>query len=273
MNISFSSQNQINSTSNHNFKISSTQNSTNNNDSKSITQQNKAIEDLMKQKEVINKNKKDYMEKALDKGYDPSSIKDQLKDFDKQIQDIDKQISQLKIEDQSKALSNNEEDSDNATSKNTSKDNSVDNATGNNSGEQIKSLFEVYGSMSTTNFLFHQRNNLQISANVSEADVKDDKRLNLSSKEDERLLEKAKDGIDDVNKRLSHALKETHDKINNSRKSKASAKNETSAKDQINENTEETKLNTTNAASVILSYADNANYKEKSDIGNVSTKI
>lgn len=61
------------------------------------------IESLMKQRESVQQMKSDLSERTLENGGDLSSIKEQLKDFEKQIAEIDAQIAEQQMEEQKKA--------------------------------------------------------------------------------------------------------------------------------------------------------------------------
>lgn len=68
---------------------------------------NPIIESLMKQRESIEKMKNDLTDRTLNKGEDISMIKEQLKEFEKQISDIDKKIAEEQINQRNNALGKN----------------------------------------------------------------------------------------------------------------------------------------------------------------------
>ncbi|OEC00449.1 hypothetical protein GY31_19215 [Lysinibacillus sphaericus] len=68
------------------------------------------IESLMKQRESIQQMKSDLSERTLENGGDLSSIKEQLKDFEKQIAEIDAQIAEQQMEEQKKATNQKDQE-------------------------------------------------------------------------------------------------------------------------------------------------------------------
>ncbi|WP_337982542.1 hypothetical protein [Lysinibacillus sp. C5.1] len=68
------------------------------------------IESLMKQRESVQQMKSDLSERTLENGGDLSSIKEQLKDFEKQIAEIDAQIAEQQMEEQKKATNQNDQE-------------------------------------------------------------------------------------------------------------------------------------------------------------------
>jgi len=68
------------------------------------------IESLMKQRESIQQMKSDLSERTLENGGELSSIKEQLKDFEKQIAEIDAQIAEQQMEEQKKATNQKDQE-------------------------------------------------------------------------------------------------------------------------------------------------------------------
>lgn len=68
------------------------------------------IESLMKQRESVQQMKSDLSERTLENGGDLSSIKEQLKDFEKQIAEIDAQIAEQQMEEQKKATNQKDQE-------------------------------------------------------------------------------------------------------------------------------------------------------------------
>ncbi len=61
---------------------------------------NSLVDSLMKQRENLLDMKSNLTERALEKGEDPSSLQEQMKEFEKQLADIDAQIAQAQKEKQ-----------------------------------------------------------------------------------------------------------------------------------------------------------------------------
>lgn len=70
---------------------------------------NSLIDNLMKQRESLIEMKSKLTERTLDQGGALSNIKEQLKEFDKQIAEIDAQIAQQQIDERNKALGRDKE--------------------------------------------------------------------------------------------------------------------------------------------------------------------
>lgn len=77
---------------------------------KAKSSKNPIIDDLMKQRDSIEKMKNDLTDRTLEKGEDISTIKEKLKDFDKQIAEIDKKIGEEQINQRNNALGKNKND-------------------------------------------------------------------------------------------------------------------------------------------------------------------
>lgn len=63
----------------------------------------------MKQKEKLQENKNNLIERTLDKGEDISSIKNELKDFDERIRKLDELMNQHLLDERNKTLGKDEE--------------------------------------------------------------------------------------------------------------------------------------------------------------------
>ncbi|RAV22982.1 hypothetical protein [Paenibacillus contaminans] len=70
---------------------------------------NGIMESLMKQKEKLQENKNNLIERTLDKGDDISTIKNELKDFDERIRKLDELMNQHLLDERNKTLGKDED--------------------------------------------------------------------------------------------------------------------------------------------------------------------
>lgn len=116
MNVAFSTQQNVNSTNTNNYandkpskneQKCNNKNKINTNTNTSLAGKSKAsrlVANLMKQKENLADSKNSLIERTLKNGDSQSSIKDLVKDIDKQIEAIDGEISKLQMDDVRKSL-------------------------------------------------------------------------------------------------------------------------------------------------------------------------
>lgn len=174
---------------------------------------NSLLENLIKQKEKLMERKTSIVEKSLEKGEDPNTIKEKLKDIEEQLEEIDKKISEIQLEEQRKSLGIKDDDKKTEKSKkvenNSSKETNMD--------KSLKNVLHLSNGLKKAKATSSQRNIMVSNAKKLESEIEDDKRLgvygNIEVKRDE--LSKLKDNIKNINNKLNNHLKDMNNKTNN----------------------------------------------------------
>ena len=175
---------------------------------------NSLLENLIKQKEKLMERKTSIVEKSLEKGEDPNTIKEKLKDIEEQIEEIDKKVSEIQLEEQRKSMGikNNDKKTEKSTkleNNSSSKETNMD--------KSLKNVLHLSNGLKKAKATSSQRNIMSINARKLEAEIEDDKRLgvygNIELKRDE--LSKLKDNIKNINKKLNNHLKDMNNNTNN----------------------------------------------------------
>lgn len=175
---------------------------------------NSLLENLIKQKEKLMERKTSIVEKSLEKGEDPNTIKEKLKDIEDQIQEIDKKVSEIQLEEQRKSIGIKDND------KKTEKSKKVENNSSSketNMDKSLKNVLHLSNGLKKAKATSSQRNIMVSNARKLEDEIEDDKRLgvygNIEIKRDE--LSKLKNNIKNINKKFNNHLKDMNNKANN----------------------------------------------------------
>lgn len=146
------------------------------------------IESLMKQRENILEQKNKLTERALDKGNDLSSLKEQMKALEKQISDIDAQIAQ----EQKGKLENKTAESKESAPKTTE-----------------ESIFSKADSLEQTKTLSRMGRTLSREKVSLESEMKIDAKRGVHSEFKSNRLEKLKEQMTNVQGSLAESVKQT----------------------------------------------------------------
>lgn len=228
---------------------------------------NSMLKSLMEQKINLIDSKNKFMEKAVKNGDDPLSIKEKIKGMDKQIKEINKQISKIQLEEQRKAIGNEDKIKKSKSSKQTSNDVSPNEAQTDCSMESILSLS---CDLRKTKELSHQRNKMAGDARVLAAEIKVDEGRGIDPVAKRKQLDKMKDNVENITEKLGEYSKDVNTKVNNNTQSNVSnnvvdkneQKKDVGSRGNV-ENLVELLINQQQASQSIKHYKDNINYEAK----------
>ncbi|WP_341323691.1 hypothetical protein NSQ62_09540 [Solibacillus sp. FSL H8-0523] len=178
-------------------------------------QKNALMDSLMKQRESIQEMKSSLTERALEKGTDPSSIKEQMKALETQLADIDAQIAQTQKQKQ---------EQDAPTTKKEM----------NQTPEEA--IFSQAGSLEQTKTLHRIDRSLTREKAAIESEMKLDASRGVHSEYKANRLIKVEEQMTLVQEELSERIKESPTTIQNSNLSEALTADELSIQEQIREN-------------------------------------
>lgn len=218
---------------------------------------NSILENLMKQKEKLTESKTNLIEKSLEKGNDPISIKEKLEVIDKQIEEIDKRINNIKLEEQRKALgtedkSKKREDSKQKANSDFNKDEQKDSS--------MDGILDISVNFSKAKTLSSQKNTMISDSNILETEIKLDRGRSITPFDPVRKkeqLSKMKDKIEDISEKFGEYLKDANTKSSKNAESKNTS---TSAK---SENKDKLLIKQQQAEKNIKHYIDNQEYNAK----------
>jgi hypothetical protein len=226
---------------------------------------NNMLKNLMEQKTNLIDSKNEFMEKALKNGEDPRSIKKQLEGIDKQIEEIDKQINKIQLEEQRKAVGNEDKKKKLKSSKQKSNDISENDM---KKKQVMESIVSLSGNLKKTKALSSQRNKMMGEARVLESEIKIDEGRRINPLQKKKQLAEIKVNVAKIGEKLGEQLKDSNNKIKNNIKIKSEnnsiSRNETN-KDESKkiENSVGNLINKQQALQKIKQYKENNNYKSK----------
>lgn len=170
------------------------------------------IESLMKQRENILEQKNKLTERALDKGNDLSSLKEQMKALEKQISDIDAQIAQ----EQKGKLENKTPESKESAPKTTE-----------------ESIFSKADSLEQTKTLSRMGRTLSREKVSLESEMKIDAKRGVHSEYKSNRLEKLKEQMTNVQGSLAESVKQTTATTENVTNTETENEDELNVQEQI----------------------------------------
>lgn len=177
---------------------------------------NNILESLMKQKENLMDSKSAIMEKALKDGDNPSSVKEKLKDIDKQIEEIDKQMSKVQLEEQRKALQIEDKDKDKSNkdkeSNKISNEASTEDVKTGISKDEMNSMLSLSGSLSQAKVLSSQRTSMSGEARVLKCEIKIDEERGINPINKKKHVAQLEENIENISEKISDNLKEVNNK-------------------------------------------------------------
>lgn len=174
---------------------------------------NSALDNLMEQRSRLVDSKQSIMENSLKNGEDPKSIKEKLAEVDKQIREIDKQVSEMKIEEQQKALGNEDKDKKDKKIKNKSDEKSSDDAQTNQSSEELDGILDMSSSLSQSKAVSSQKRIRSGEIRVLDAEIKMDKSRGVDTTKKEELSDKMKEGLKNLDEKIGKTLSDVTNKI------------------------------------------------------------
>ncbi|WP_454051873.1 hypothetical protein [Clostridium sp. Marseille-Q7071] len=121
------------------------------------SKKNSMLESLIEQKVNLMDSKNDIIEKALENGESPSSIKEKLDNIDKQIEEINEQISKIQCEEQRKSLGTEDISKKKEKLKEKSNKLSVGESNKDNSEEKMTSVLSLSNNLSQAKALSSQK--------------------------------------------------------------------------------------------------------------------
>jgi hypothetical protein len=180
------------------------------------SKKNSMLESLMKQKENLMDSKSALMEKALKDGRDPSSMKEKLKEIDKQIEEIDKQMSKIQLEEQRKALGNEDKNKKGKETNKISNEASTEDEKIGIPKDKMDSMLSLSGSLSQVKVLSTQRTSMSGEARVLNCEIKIDEGRGINPINKKKRVAQLEENLENINEKINDKLKEVNNPNNDS---------------------------------------------------------
>ncbi len=180
---------------------------------------NNILENLIKQKENLMDNKNALIERSLQKGEDPRSIKENLESIDKQIEEIYKRVNELRLEEQRKAIGT---DDKNHKEKNFKEKSNKDYYNGIKIDSSMDCVLNLSNDLKKVKPLSSQRKLISGEARVLDYEIKIDIKRGVNPVAKKKHLAKMENNIEKITEKLGNQLRDVNTKISNNTQSNSS---------------------------------------------------